>query len=65
MACAAIGRNQEARAWLRLAISRDPLDAESQHTLFKLEHGAASQSLPGQHAGPAARADGSGSSTNL
>ncbi len=39
MACAAIGRNQEARAWLRLAIGRDPLDAESQQTLFKLEHG--------------------------
>jgi tetratricopeptide (TPR) repeat protein len=44
MACAAVGRNQEARAWLRLAIGRDPLDAESQHALFKLDHGAASRS---------------------
>jgi tetratricopeptide (TPR) repeat protein len=44
MACAAIGRNQEARAWLRLAIRRDPLDAESQQTLFELEHGAAPRS---------------------
>jgi len=44
MACAAIGRNQEARAWLRLAISRNPIDAESQQTLFELEHGAASRS---------------------
>ena len=44
MACAAVGRNQEARAWLRLAISHDPLDAESQQTLFELEHAAASRS---------------------
>ena len=44
MACAAIGRNQEARAWLRLAISRDPLDTQSQRTLFELEHGAAPRS---------------------
>ncbi|MGP0062183.1 MAG: tetratricopeptide repeat protein [Isosphaeraceae bacterium] len=44
MACAAIGRNQEARAWLRLAIGRDPLDTESQQTLFELEHGPASRS---------------------
>ena len=27
MACAAAGRYQEARAWLKLAIQRDPLDA--------------------------------------
>jgi predicted Zn-dependent protease len=65
MACAAVGRNQEARAWLRLAISRDPLDAESQQTLFELEHGAASRPPPGQHAGPAAHADDSAPSTNL
>jgi predicted Zn-dependent protease len=38
MACAAAGRHQEARAWLRLAIDRDPLDAEGQRTLFGLEH---------------------------
>ena len=40
MACAAIGRNLEARAWLRLAVRRDPLDTESQQALFQLEHGA-------------------------
>ena len=44
MACAAIGRKQEARAWLRLAITRDPLDTESQRTLFDLEHGPSSRS---------------------
>jgi tetratricopeptide (TPR) repeat protein len=38
MACAAIGRAAEARAWLKLAIERDPLDALSQQTLFDLEH---------------------------
>jgi hypothetical protein len=38
MACAAAGRHQEARAWLRLAIDRDPLDAEGQRTLFGPEH---------------------------
>ena len=38
MACAAAHRYQEARAWLMLAIERDPLDAESQRTLFELEH---------------------------
>ena len=35
MACAAAGRYQEARAWLKLAIQRDPLDAEGQRTLFR------------------------------
>ena len=39
MACAAVGRNPEARAWLRLAVRRDPLDPESQKALFQLEHG--------------------------
>jgi tetratricopeptide (TPR) repeat protein len=58
MACAAAGRNQEARAWLRLAISRDPLDSESQQTLFELEHGSAQRSLDGQHAGLAAPSAG-------
>src|SRR5262249_45214745 len=47
MACAAVGRNQEARAWLKLAIQRDPLDAEGQQTLFALEHGPIS-SPPGR-----------------
>jgi tetratricopeptide (TPR) repeat protein len=43
-ACAAIGRVQEARAWLKLAIQKDPLDELSQQTLFDLEHGARSRS---------------------
>jgi tetratricopeptide (TPR) repeat protein len=41
LACAAIGRNLEARAWLRLAVRRDAGDAESQKALFQLEHAAA------------------------
>ena len=65
IACAAVGRDQEARAWLRLAISRDPLDAESQQTLFALEHGAASRQPHGPHPGPAKSADAPAPSTNL
>jgi len=38
MACAAARRYQEARAWLKLAIERDPLDTVSQRTLFELQH---------------------------
>jgi tetratricopeptide (TPR) repeat protein len=51
MACAAIGRKHEARAWLKLAVQRDPLDAEGQQALFELEHGPASRSLGGQRPG--------------
>jgi hypothetical protein len=50
IACAAIGRIQEARAWLRLVIERDPLDAAGQQMLFELEHGA--QSRPASEYGP-------------
>jgi len=32
----AIGRPDEARAWFKLAISRDPLDAEAQRALYRL-----------------------------
>jgi tetratricopeptide (TPR) repeat protein len=35
-ACEALGYQAEARAWYRLAISRDPLDAEAQAALFHL-----------------------------
>jgi tetratricopeptide (TPR) repeat protein len=35
-ACAALGHNAEARAWYKLAIARDPLDAESQRASFRL-----------------------------
>ncbi len=38
MACAAARRYHEARAWLKLAIQRDPLDAVSQRTLFDLQN---------------------------
>ncbi len=37
-ACAAAGRDPEARAWYRLAIARDPLDVESQQALFQIEN---------------------------
>jgi tetratricopeptide (TPR) repeat protein len=40
MACAAIGRTQEARAWLKLAVKHDPLDERTQELLFELERGA-------------------------
>jgi predicted Zn-dependent protease len=48
MACAAAHRYQEARAWLMLAIQRDPLDAESQRTLFDLAHDAPARSAAQQ-----------------
>ncbi len=34
--CADLRRNDEARAWLELAITRNPLDSESQQALFRL-----------------------------
>jgi len=37
-ACAAAGRDPEARGWYRLAIARDPLDVESQQALFQIEN---------------------------
>ena len=53
MACAAAGRNQEARAWLKLAIERDPLDSEGQRTLFDLEHNVAPRSSAQESTAPA------------
>ncbi len=44
VACAAIGRTLEARAWLRLAVSRDPGDQEGQKALYRLEHPGADRS---------------------
>ncbi len=38
-ACASDGREDEARAWLALALARDPLDAEVQRALFRLRAG--------------------------
>jgi predicted Zn-dependent protease len=43
-ACAAIGRKHEARAWLKLAVERDPLNTQAQAALFDLEHGKRIQS---------------------
>jgi hypothetical protein len=40
--CAALHRDEEARAWFELAIARDPLDQSAQQALFQL--GAANQS---------------------
>jgi len=57
MACAAAHRYQEARAWLMLAIERDPLDGESQRTLFELEHDGPARST----AKKGAATDGTGS----
>ncbi len=42
--CAALRRNDEARAWLELAIARNPLDSESQQALFRLR--ALSRDIP-------------------
>jgi hypothetical protein len=36
LACAEAGRPREARAWLELAIARDPLDVEAQRALHRL-----------------------------
>ena len=47
---AAIGRNLEARAWLKLAVKRDPSDTRGQKALYQLEHEKAARS-----AGPASR----------
>jgi tetratricopeptide (TPR) repeat protein len=38
-ACEAVGRRVEAHAWFRLAIGRNPLDAEAQRGLFRLGAG--------------------------
>ncbi|MGZ3356656.1 MAG: tetratricopeptide repeat protein, partial [Isosphaeraceae bacterium] len=37
-ACAAAGRDPEARGWYRRAIARDPLDIESQQALFQIDN---------------------------
>jgi tetratricopeptide (TPR) repeat protein len=56
MACAAIGRNLEARAWLRLAVRRDPLDSEGQKALFQLEHAPIGRTTEGaEHGGKTGR----------
>ncbi len=37
-ACAAVGLNELARAWYKLAISANPLDSESQRALYRLSN---------------------------
>jgi predicted Zn-dependent protease len=44
LACAAIGRDLEALAWLRLAVRRDPADDESQKALRQLERASSCRS---------------------
>ena len=46
-ACASLDRKGEARAWYKLAIALDPLDADSQQALFRLN-----DSTPNDHAPP-------------
>ena len=45
-ACAALGRDGEARAWYKLAIATDPLDTISQQSLFQLDARAKSHPEP-------------------
>jgi tetratricopeptide (TPR) repeat protein len=55
-ACEAAGRLDEARAWYRSAIARDPLDEASQRALYRLEHrGGPSRTHPGDDAVPGSR----------
>jgi tetratricopeptide (TPR) repeat protein len=42
IACADLGRLGEARAWLEVAIARNPLDSEAQQALFRLRGAARS-----------------------
>ena len=57
LACAAIGRNLEARAWLRLAVRRDPPDTESQKALHHLERTSSCRSTANEPRRPS-RTDG-------
>jgi tetratricopeptide (TPR) repeat protein len=45
-ACAALGRKEEARAWYKLAIGLDPLDAVAQQALFRLNDSKKTDSHP-------------------
>jgi tetratricopeptide (TPR) repeat protein len=57
LACASIGRNLEARAWLRLAVRRDPADDESQKALRQLERASSCRSDAEGAAGPSPAGD--------
>jgi len=45
-ACAGLHRDAEAREWFKLAISRNPLDAEAQQALFRLNTALGSEAHP-------------------
>ena len=53
-ACASDGRQDEARAWLALALAHDPLDAEAQRALFRLRAGSDRVETQATTAGPSA-----------
>jgi tetratricopeptide (TPR) repeat protein len=53
--CAALDRTAEARTWFKLAIARDPLDAEAQRALFRLSQARQSRAPAGsgpEHSAP-------------
>ena len=52
-ACAAVARIAEARAWYKVAISRNPLDTQAQQALFQLDERAkAEHASPGRGQAP-------------
>ncbi|MGC8642942.1 MAG: tetratricopeptide repeat protein, partial [Isosphaeraceae bacterium] len=52
-ACAALARYPEARAWYKVAISRNPLDTEAQRALYQIdEQVKANQASPARGAAP-------------
>jgi hypothetical protein len=52
-ACASDGRQDEARAWLAVALALDPLDAEAQRALFRLRSGSGRVETRATTTGPA------------
>lgn len=46
LACARANRVDEARAWLKLAVNRNPLDTEAQQALFRLNRPPANSTIP-------------------
>ena len=46
-ACVAVGRTDEARAWFKQAIARDPLDSRSQQALYRIDADRPAAARPG------------------
>ncbi len=44
--CESLNRREEARAWYRLAITRDPLDTQAQQGLTRVEQAGPAASAP-------------------